>query len=58
MIDAGEGKPLVPTTPSINIQLCAKKLHKLSNDPVVMQSEERRQGMGWSPESGSKSVPD
>ena len=35
-------------------------MQELSNDPVVMQSEKRGQGMGWSLENayGSKTVPD
>ena len=33
-------------------------MQKLGNDPVVMQGGKKGQGRGWSPENGSKPVPD
>ena len=54
MIAGGKGKPLVLRHP-YNTKTF---MQKLGNDPVVMQSENSRQGRGWSPENDSKPVPD
>ena len=52
-IAGGEGKPLVLQHP-LATYTCVQKL---GNDPVVMQSEQRRQCRGWSPESSTLAEP-